>query len=86
MHYYFGHYDPLQYPLLFPYGEYGWHEGIEIFNKEMFHRSSTQENLLNINNINSASKLIEKRHNVNNVKIIFPFLFLINFFFFILLL
>lgn len=27
MHYY-SCYDPLQYPLLFPYGEAGWHEGI----------------------------------------------------------
>ena len=23
-----GAYDPLQYPLLFPYGEYGWHDSI----------------------------------------------------------
>ena len=29
VHYYYGCYDPLQYPLLFPYGESGWHEGIE---------------------------------------------------------
>ncbi|KAF5461688.1 hypothetical protein F2P56_017766 [Juglans regia] len=27
--YYFGCYDPLQYPLLFPFGEIGWHQGIE---------------------------------------------------------
>jgi hypothetical protein len=27
--YYYGCYDPLQYPLLFPYGEVGWHEGIK---------------------------------------------------------
>nr|GMC82609.1 uncharacterized protein LOC109173038 [Ipomoea batatas] len=26
--YYYGCYDPLQYPLLFPHGESGWHEGI----------------------------------------------------------
>lgn len=26
--YYYGCYDPLQYPLLFPYGEPGWHAGI----------------------------------------------------------
>ncbi|KAL6570058.1 hypothetical protein OROMI_014572 [Orobanche minor] len=29
LHYYYGCYDPLQYPLLFPYGESGWHTGIE---------------------------------------------------------
>ncbi|KAL6529910.1 hypothetical protein OROMI_028555 [Orobanche minor] len=28
VHYYYGCYDPLQYPLLFPYGESGWHTGI----------------------------------------------------------
>ncbi|KAG5556067.1 hypothetical protein RHGRI_006626 [Rhododendron griersonianum] len=27
--YYFGCYDPLQYPLLFPFGEPGWHQGIK---------------------------------------------------------
>ncbi|KAL6542630.1 hypothetical protein OROMI_024232 [Orobanche minor] len=29
LHYYYGCYDPLQYPLLLPYGESGWHTGIE---------------------------------------------------------
>ncbi|KAL6547471.1 hypothetical protein OROMI_023192 [Orobanche minor] len=28
VHYYYGCYDPLQYPLLFPFGEIGWHTGI----------------------------------------------------------
>ncbi|KAL6557613.1 hypothetical protein OROMI_017963 [Orobanche minor] len=28
VHYYYGCYDPLQYPLLFPFGESGWHAGI----------------------------------------------------------
>src|SRR5438046_1366191 len=28
-----GAYDPLQYPLLFPYGEYGWHDDIFRENK-----------------------------------------------------
>ncbi|KAL6581116.1 hypothetical protein OROMI_007039 [Orobanche minor] len=29
IHYYYGCYDPLQYPLLFPFGEPGWHVGIK---------------------------------------------------------
>nr|XP_016506750.1 PREDICTED: uncharacterized protein LOC107824485 [Nicotiana tabacum] len=29
VHYYYGCYDPLQYPLLFPFGENGWHCGIK---------------------------------------------------------
>lgn len=28
IHYYYGCYDPLQYPLMFPFGELGWHQGI----------------------------------------------------------
>ena len=27
--YYYGCYDPLQYPLLFPFGELGWHQGTQ---------------------------------------------------------
>ncbi|KAL6509920.1 hypothetical protein OROGR_022408 [Orobanche gracilis] len=29
IHYYYGCYDPLQYPLLFPFGEPSWHVGIK---------------------------------------------------------
>ncbi|KAK3228730.1 hypothetical protein Dsin_000611 [Dipteronia sinensis] len=32
--YYFGCYDPLQYPLLFPHGESGWHRGIQRVGKK----------------------------------------------------
>ena len=31
--YYFGCYDPLQYPLLFPYGDNGWHQRIQRVEK-----------------------------------------------------
>lgn len=31
--YYFGCYDPLQYPLLFPYGDIGSHQGIQRVEK-----------------------------------------------------
>nr|GMC91137.1 uncharacterized protein LOC109173038 [Ipomoea batatas] len=33
--YYYGCYDPLQYPLLFPHGESGWHEGISKVPKSL---------------------------------------------------
>ncbi|XP_035539697.1 uncharacterized protein LOC118344048 [Juglans regia] len=39
--YYFGCYDPLQYPLLFPFGDTGWHQGIKRIN-----RGSTSGRLL----------------------------------------
>ncbi|XP_042962415.1 uncharacterized protein LOC122296677 [Carya illinoinensis] len=31
--YYFEYYDPLQYPLLFPFGDIGWHQGIQRINR-----------------------------------------------------
>nr|XP_025885670.1 uncharacterized protein LOC101263285 isoform X2 [Solanum lycopersicum]XP_025885671.1 uncharacterized protein LOC101263285 isoform X2 [Solanum lycopersicum] len=37
---YFGCYDPLQYPLLFPRGEGGWHQGIRKQSKRLPHRRS----------------------------------------------
>lgn len=33
IHHYYGCYDPLQYPLLFPFGETGWHQHIQKLNK-----------------------------------------------------
>nr|GLL17688.1 uncharacterized protein LOC109154419 [Ipomoea trifida] len=36
--YYYGCYDPLQYPLLFPHGESGWHEGISKHTKSFADR------------------------------------------------
>ncbi|KAG6689191.1 hypothetical protein I3842_11G162200 [Carya illinoinensis] len=33
--YYFGCYDPLQYHLLFPLGDIGWHQGIQRINKRI---------------------------------------------------
>ena len=35
---FFGCYDPLQYPLLFPRGEGGWHQGIRKRSKRLPHR------------------------------------------------
>ncbi|XP_042941189.1 uncharacterized protein LOC122275912 [Carya illinoinensis] len=32
--YYYGCYDPLQYPLLFPFGDIGWHQGIQRINRQ----------------------------------------------------
>ncbi|XP_019231846.1 PREDICTED: uncharacterized protein LOC109212634 [Nicotiana attenuata] len=44
VNYYFGCYDPLQYPLLFPHGQSGWHCGIKKLPKpENIPRSRTLE-------------------------------------------
>ena len=44
-----GAYDPLQYPLLFPYGEYGWHDNIlraNVINPEEYENT---EDLMEVN-------------------------------------
>jgi hypothetical protein len=58
--YYFGCYDPLQYPLLFPYGDTGWHQGIQRLEKGKQHSSSQIEQLINPRASNSATELLEK--------------------------
>ncbi|XP_031116667.1 uncharacterized protein LOC116020327 [Ipomoea triloba] len=45
--YYYGCYDPLQYPLLFPFGDVGWHEGIQ--------RALQSRNLQPLGYVNSLS-------------------------------
>nr|GMD04580.1 uncharacterized protein LOC109176597 [Ipomoea batatas] len=45
--YYYGCYDPLQYPLLFPFGDVGWHEGIQ--------RGLQSRNLQPLGYVNSLS-------------------------------
>uniref|UniRef100_A0A803Q2P1 Uncharacterized protein n=1 Tax=Cannabis sativa TaxID=3483 RepID=A0A803Q2P1_CANSA len=58
--YYFGCYDLLQYPLLFPHGDTGWHEGIQRVPKQKNCGTSCRvENLINVNRINSATELLD---------------------------
>ncbi|KAG7943783.1 hypothetical protein I3843_15G061200 [Carya illinoinensis] len=60
--YYFGCYDPLQYPLLFPFGDIGWHQGIQIINKRnasVSTNNSTAE-LLNPHQSTSAEQLLRR--------------------------
>ncbi|KAL5550911.1 hypothetical protein UlMin_001087 [Ulmus minor] len=57
--YYFGCYDPLQYPLLFPFGEPGWHQGILKVNwteKKLFCKG---QDIVNPQRIHSATELLE---------------------------
>lgn len=56
--YYFGCYDPLQYPLLFPHGESGWHEGIERI-KQMGQSCLEKEDLIDVHEISSVLQLVE---------------------------
>ncbi|KAG2690570.1 hypothetical protein I3760_09G193200 [Carya illinoinensis] len=68
--YYFGCYDPLQYPLLFPFGDIGWHQGIQIINKRsasVSTNNSTAE-LLNPHQSTSAEQLLRREQQVLNRK------------------
>ncbi|XP_022891761.1 uncharacterized protein LOC111406602 [Olea europaea var. sylvestris] len=56
VNYYYGCYDPLQYPLIFTYGEPGWYEGIKKVN---LNTSIVHEDFIQINQIDSAEQLIE---------------------------
>ena len=58
--YYFGCYDPLQYPLLFPYGDSGWHQGIQRVEKGKKYLPSQVEVLINPCESSSTTELINK--------------------------
>ncbi|XP_059290852.1 uncharacterized protein LOC132044375 [Lycium ferocissimum] len=57
VHYYYGCYDALQYPLLFPYGENGWHCGIQRViqktNSPRNRSSCKHENIPSVSNMSS---------------------------------
>ena len=60
IHHYFSLYDPLQYPLLFPRGEPGWHHGI-LRNSDSGKRkceASNDADLIDSSSIGTASDLI----------------------------
>ncbi|XP_027171825.1 uncharacterized protein LOC113771446 [Coffea eugenioides] len=57
---YYGCYDPLQYPLLFPRGECGWHHGIKRLSKRKRGGDACEDDI-NIDpaSVNSSSELID---------------------------
>ncbi|KAL0340277.1 UNVERIFIED_CONTAM: hypothetical protein Sradi_4544500 [Sesamum radiatum] len=63
--YYYGCYDPLQYPLLFPRGEPGWHVGIkrknhsEIIGYQKRMRSCEGEHLVHPSRVSSGVQLLQ---------------------------
>ncbi|XP_059281405.1 uncharacterized protein LOC132035116 isoform X1 [Lycium ferocissimum] len=68
VNYYFGCYDPLQYPLLYPYGQSGWHCGIKKFHstenicrKHVLYES---EQLPNIKNFTSVDGYLDMEDQV----------------------
>ncbi|XP_042944678.1 uncharacterized protein LOC122278566 [Carya illinoinensis] len=64
--YYFGCYDPLQYPLLFPLGDIGWHQGIQRINKRIasvFANNCTTQ-LIDPHQSTSAEELLRREEQV----------------------
>nr|GMD91956.1 uncharacterized protein LOC109173038 [Ipomoea batatas] len=60
--YYYGCYDPLQYPLLFPHGESGWHEGISKVPKSSQNSSSICEGILQPGGFSSIQALLHREN------------------------
>ncbi|XP_022843113.1 uncharacterized protein LOC111366630 [Olea europaea var. sylvestris] len=60
VHYYYGCYAPLQYPLPFSFGECGWHEGILRYEQISSQIAQFVDNVADPNVKNSAAQIIEK--------------------------
>ncbi|XP_027166384.1 uncharacterized protein LOC113766387 [Coffea eugenioides] len=57
---YYGCYDPLQYPLLFPRGECGWHHGIKRLCKRKRGGDACEDDInIDPTSVNSSSELID---------------------------
>ncbi|XP_028086421.1 uncharacterized protein LOC114287309 [Camellia sinensis] len=65
---YFGCYDPLQYPLLFPYGESGWHYGIDRVDKNQTKITCHQQSILSVHQALTASDLLFFRNKQREIR------------------
>ncbi|XP_062093997.1 uncharacterized protein LOC133800034 [Humulus lupulus] len=66
--YYFGCYDPLQYPLLFPFGDIGWHQGIKRVNRgDKSIYNETNHSILPQQSINADELIVREEQGLNNV-------------------
>ncbi|XP_042968932.1 uncharacterized protein LOC122301587 [Carya illinoinensis] len=64
--YYFGCYDPLQYPLLFPLGDTGWHQGIQRVNRGSTLTSNETTRSIDPHRSISAEELLRREHRALN--------------------
>ncbi|XP_042988839.1 uncharacterized protein LOC122316384 [Carya illinoinensis] len=62
--YYFGCYDPLQYPLLFPFGDSGWHQGIKKVERGTISLNAQALESHFIEHSNSAEEFLRKEGQV----------------------
>ncbi|XP_022888792.1 uncharacterized protein LOC111404232 [Olea europaea var. sylvestris] len=61
VYYYYGCYDSLHYPLIFPLGEFGWHEGIQRCKNINVQPRNLVDYVAVPNTINYEIEIIEKR-------------------------
>ena len=64
--YYFGCYDPLQYPLLLPFGDIGWDKEIQILTKTILRAYCQGQTSLNHSQISSLEDLLQKERQGTN--------------------
>ncbi|XP_071905966.1 uncharacterized protein [Coffea arabica] len=63
---YYGCYDPLQYPILFPRGECGWHPGVKRARKRKRREDSCDEDInIHPSSVDSASSLLDHEQRVD---------------------
>ncbi|XP_071913922.1 uncharacterized protein [Coffea arabica] len=70
--YYYGCYDPLQYPILFPFGDLGWHQGIPKKGAKVYGRKRKKKqpvaDLISPANAATAEQLIQnEEHAMENI-------------------
>ncbi|XP_042979937.1 uncharacterized protein LOC122310117 [Carya illinoinensis] len=66
--YYFGCYDPLQYPLLFPLGDTSWHQGIQRVNRGSTLTSNKTTRSIDPHRSISTEELLRREHRALNRK------------------
>ena len=58
--YYFGCYDSLQYPLMFPFGDTGWHQGIRKIDKHKRQFYCEGQFMIDPNKMASVAEMLDK--------------------------
>ncbi|XP_027174256.1 uncharacterized protein LOC113773851 [Coffea eugenioides] len=57
---YYGYYDPLQYPILFPQGECGWHHGVKKLRKRKRNANSCEADFnVDLSSVDDPSHLLD---------------------------
>ena len=81
--YYFGCYDSLQYPLMFPFGDTGWHQGIRKIDKHKRQFYCEGQFMIDPNKMALVAEMLDKEsEGMWRVQDLFRFVFVVGGFFF----